>query len=503
MRASRQQLERATEAVIARSRATASVPRVLWAGIGEAPAAFMRRVKPEAARAGLLLCVVPHGLRCELPASVRRVELPPKHFRVLHPANKRRYRVLRGGRGAAKSWSIARVLILTTLVSPARWLCAREFQKSIAESAHRLLADQIQALGLSRWFDVKNSSITSHCGAEFIFEGLFANASKLKSLEGLDGTWVEEAAKVSAASWELLIPTIRKPGSEIIVNFNPEDENDPTYERFVTSPPPDAEVIHVSYRDNPWFPPELERERQYLLSVDADAHAHVWEGECRRQSDAQILKGKVRVEAFEPQPDWHGPYQGADWGFSQDPTTLVRCWVSADRRKLYIEHESYGIGVDIDATPAMFARDVPDAARYRTRADSARPETISYMQRHGFPEVVSVTKRPGSVEDGVAHLRQYEAIVIHPRCTHAQEEARLYAYKVDRLTGDVLPIILDKHNHIWDAVRYALEPVISQGASGLLAFMESEYAEQEQQKRDRQTDAGVKITSVTREGHTL
>lgn len=125
------------------------------------------------------------------------------------------------------------------------------------------------------------------------------------------------------------------------------------------------------------------------------------------------------------------------------------------------------------------------------------------MQRHGFPEVVSVTKRAGSVEDGVAFLRQFETIVIHPRCVHAQEEARLYSYKVDRLSGDVLPIILDKHNHIMDAVRYALEPLITHGSTGLLAFLQAEVAAEAQEKRDRQTDAGVRIVSITRTGHSI
>jgi phage terminase large subunit len=508
---SRTKVVGAATALVARVQAAkANTLRVLWAGIDESATAFAARVKRAAP--AQVICVAPHGYT--VPADSRAVYLPLKLFRLFHPTRPSRYRVAHGGRGSAKSWTIARVLLLLALERPLRVLCAREFQKSIAESAHRLLEDQINSLGLARFFTVQNQSITSITGSEFIFEGLHANVNKIKSLEGIDICWVEEAAKVSANSWAILTPTIRKPKSEIWVNFNPEDDDDPTYQRFVIKPSPDAAVLHVTYADNPWFPPELERERLYDLSVDAGAHAHVWLGQCRRQSDAQILKGKIVVEAFTPPalpPDatqeqrdsflpWNGPYQGADWGFSQDPTTLVRCWVTPDRRKLYIEYESYGVGVDIDKTPAMFARDVPNAAKYRTRADSARPETISYMQKHGFPEVVSVKKRPGSVEDGVSYLRHFEEIIIHPRCTHAIEEGRLYSFKVDRLSGDVLPDVADKHNHIWDAVRYALEPLISEPGIGLLTWLMTpdaiDMAAKQNEKRDRQSDAGVVLTQL-------
>jgi phage terminase large subunit len=513
---SRQQLVRLSEQYIQRGKQAAAAPRVLWANLNETPAEFAKVIKREqAARTGLLLAVVPHGFALNLPPApnLRRVELPPKLFRLFHPAYPSRYRAAYGGRGSAKSWTIARALILRTLVTPERWLCAREYQKSIAESAHRLLSDQVAALGLDRYFTITNQTIVSHTGAEFIFEGLFANVSKIKSLEGLDGCWVEEAAKVSKNSWEVLAPTVRKPGSEVWVNFNPEDEKDPTYERFVISPSPDASVLHVTYADNPWFPQELEKERAYLERVDPDAHAHIWMGCCRTHSDSQIFKGKISVQEFtpptlpeNPTPEqrvnyvpWHGPYQGADWGFAKDPSTLVRCWVSADKRTLYIEYESYGIGVDTDKLAAMFARDIPDAARHRTRGDNARPETISYLRQHGFPELEGVTKRPGSVEDGVAFIRQFEQIVIHPRCTHAIEEGRLYSYKIDRLTGLVKADIEDRHNHIWDAVRYALEPMISSAVHGMFAFMQEQIAKlsEPEQTRDKRDAPGVTVTPLT------
>jgi len=305
-------------------------------------------------------------------------------------------------------------------------------------------------------------------GTEFLFAGLHHNIASIKSTEGISKVWVEEAESVSELSWETLIPTIRKRGSEIWVSFNPREETDPTYKRFVTSPPPGAKVVEVGWQDNPWISPELLREKDYLYSVDPDAAAHVWGGETRHLSNAQVLHGKWVIEPFEPQDDWHGPYQGADWGFAVSATALVRCWIRGDldslERELYIEHEAYGVGVDINDTPELFDS-VPGARKYVTRADSARPETISHMQQHGYPRMEGVKKTPGSVEDGVAHLRGYTRIVIHPRCVHAAEEARLWSFKVDRLTGDVLPILVDKHNHVMDSLRYGLQPIIERAGS--------------------------------------
>ena len=382
-----------------------------------------------------------------------KVELPEAFQFLAQPA---RYKVAYGGRGSAKSWSVARVLCLLAASKPIRILCARELQSSIRDSVHRLLADQIEALNLSARLEIQNAEIRGVNGSLFIFEGLRHNTTKIKSMEGIDICWVEEAERVSEESWKILVPTIRKPGSEIWVTFNPEQETDPTYTRFVKNPPPDAIVRKVNHDQNPWFPIELRKEMEYDYRVDPDSAAHIWGGECKKIGDAQVLKGKWTIDDFTPEADWNGPYYGADWGFSQDPTTLVRMWIH--KRTLYIEYEAYGVGVEITETPALFDN-VPGSRKHTIRADSARPETISYMKRQGF-NIMAAKKGPGSVEDGIAHLRGYEKIIIHPRCKYAAQEARLYSYKVDKLTGDILPILLDANNHIIDAIRYGLEPVI-------------------------------------------
>lgn len=399
------------------------------------------------------------------------VSIPPAFAFLFQPA---RYKCALGGRGSGKSWAVARALIIRAFQQPTRILCGREIQASISESVHQLLRDQIDEMGLAPWFHVLDKKITGHLGSEFIFSGIRSNITKIKSTEGVDIFWGEEAEKFSQRSWEVVIPTIRKAGSEIWVTYNPDAETDPTHKRFAIDPPPDAIVRKVSWRDNPFFPAELERERVYLQRVDPDAYAHVWEGECRTISEAQVLRGKYEVHAFEPGgTGWDGPYFGADWGFAQDPTTLVKCWVRG--RMLHVEHETYGVGIDIDATPAMFDK-VPGARDHIIRADSARPETISYMQRHGYSRMTGVEKWAGSVEDGIAFLRQFEKIIIHPRCIHAIEEARLYSYKTDRLSGDVLPDVIDKHNHIMDALRYALAPLIRRVGMGFFDYMQQQQA---------------------------
>jgi phage terminase large subunit len=375
-----------------------------------------------------------------------------------------RYKVGYGGRGSAKSWSFARALILSSASRKERILCGREIQNSIKESVHKLLSDQIEAMGLGDRFSILESEIRGKNGSEFIFAGLRSNPHKIKSTEGVDKAWIEEAEKVSERSWELLIPTIRKPGSEIWVSFNPDEETDPAYQRFVLNPPPDAIVQKINWRDNPWFPEELRKEMEYLYRVDPESAAHVWGGECRKVSNAQIFKGKYVIEAFEPNPfdqTWSGPYLGSDWGFADDPTAAIKVWIR--NRKLYIEYESWELHLGNDEIANRWRKDIPGIDSYKIRADSSRPETIHHVSTKGGLKVVGAPKWPGSVEDGIQYLRSFEQIVIHPRCKRMEEEARLYRYKADPITGDILPSIVDKHNHLWDAVRYALQPAIRNG----------------------------------------
>jgi phage terminase large subunit len=196
---------------------------------------------------------------------------------------------------------------------------------------------------------------------------------------------------------------------------------------------------------------------------DPEKYAHVWLGEYERRSESRVFKN-WKVQEFETPSDASFLY-GGDWGFSVDPSVLVRCYVpytvdpltgrSTPTRQLYIDHEAYRIGVEIDHLPQLFDQ-VPGSREWVITADSARPETISYLQRHGFPRLQAAIKGKDSVKEGVIFLQNFD-IIIHPRCIHTIDEFTMYSFKVDRLTNMVTPVLEDKKNHVIDSVRYAVE----------------------------------------------
>ncbi len=231
-------------------------------------------------------------------------EFPEKLQFLFEP---HRYKVAYGGRGSGKSWSMARALLIKAANEPTRVLCAREIQKSIKQSVHTLLNDQIQALGLGAFYEVLEAEIRGINGSTFSFTGLATNTvESIKSFEGCDIVWVEEAQTVSKKSWDILIPTIRKPNSEIWVSFNPNIDTDDTYQRFVVEPPENAKVVKVNYTDNPWFPEVLEIERQHSLKTNPD-YANIWEGDCKAAVDGAIYANEIR-EAQEDNRITNVPY---------------------------------------------------------------------------------------------------------------------------------------------------------------------------------------------------
>lgn len=374
----------------------------------------------------------------------------PRAFRELFDPH--RYKAFHGGRGSAKSHSFAQALVLQAAQRPLRIGCYREIQKSIRDSVKRLLDDKIEGSGLKAFYDSTDTEIRGKNGSLFVFGGLRTNPDSIKSTEGLDIAAVFEASRVSQRSLDLLIPTVRKPGSELWFEWNPDEPTDPVNEMFrgEAGPPPDSIVREVNYTDNPFFPQVLRTELEWDQKRDKDKYAHIWLGAYRRNSETRVFRN-WRIEPFEA-PSTAVYRFGADWGFSVDPTVLVRGYV--DGRTLYIDHEAYMVGCEIDQTPLLFDS-VPESRRSIITADSARPETVSYMQRQGF-KIVSAIKGPGSVEDGIEFLKSYD-IVVHPRCIHAIDELSLYSYKTDPLTDKVLSDLADKNNHVIDALRYALE----------------------------------------------
>ncbi len=395
-----------------------------------------------------------------------KIEIPAVFHPLFSPA---RYKAFYGGRSSAKSHSFAGALILRGYENPIRWLCAREIQKSLPASVKQLLEDKIQAFGLTKYYTSTRDTIQGVNGTMFLFAGLRTNPESIKSMEGLDGAWVEEAHMVSQQSLTLLIPTVRKPGSEIWFSWNRSRPNDPVDKLFLGgNPPPDSVIRQVSWRDNPFFPDVLKKEMEWVKRRDRVKWLHVWEGELLQRSQARVFSNWRVDDLDDTISETSVPRLGVDWGFSVDPTVLVECHVIG--RTLYFKHEIHQSNCEIDDLPALFAgsgerwsnrfnkpglQSVRDG--YRIVADSARPETISYMRKRGF-NIIGARKGSRSVNEGVEFLKSYD-IVVHPRCPNVINELTEYSYKTDPLTEEILPVLEDSSNHTIDSARYALEGV--------------------------------------------
>ena len=386
--------------------------------------------------------------------TVLQIPTPEWAVPLLQPS---RYKGAHGGRGSGKSHEFAQMVIEAHIMDAnTSTVCVREFQKSLKQSVKRLLELKIQELDVGDYFEVQDKLIKNRRGnGLIIFEGLQNHtADSIKSLEGFDRAWVEEAQSLSQRSLDMLRPTIRKPGSELWFTWNPREASDPIDALLRgDKPPPDAIVVEVNWQQNPWFPDVLREEMEYDKRRDPDKYQHVWQGQYLQNSDARVFRN-WRVEEFDAPPDAVHRL-GADWGFAVDPTVLVRCHIVG--RTLYIDHEAYMVGCEIVNTPDLFMT-VPESERWPIVADSARPETIAHMRKHGFPKIMAAVKGPRSLEEGIEWLKSFD-IVVHPRCTHTIDELTLYSYKTDPLTGKVLPVLEDKKNHIIDALRYACEGV--------------------------------------------
>lgn len=371
-----------------------------------------------------------------------------------------RYKAAKGGRGGGKSHFFAELLVEEHVCNPEQQtVCIREVQSTLDTSVKKLIEEKIESLGVGDLFEPQVNRILDRRGKGLIiFKGMQDyNASNIKSLEGFDRAWVEESQNLSLRSLQLLRPTIRKDGSQIWFSWNPENETDPV-DRFFADPRPDAILVECNIQDNPfrsdllWS--EMESDR---VNLDPGEFHHIWEGGYRVISREQIFADKVKVQEFTPQKHWDGPYYGGDWGFGVDPTAAAEMWLH--ERCLYVFRESYRYELELDAIPMTWMADLPGIDRHVCRADSSRPDTISFVKRHGLPMVTAAEKGPGSVEDGIQWLRSFEAIVMHPRCEGAIAEARNYKWKTNR-AGDILPVPVDAHNHFWDQCRYAFEPLI-------------------------------------------
>ena len=435
-----------------------------------------------------------------------QIETPRVFLPLLVPA---RYKVLHGGRGGAKSHFFAEALVEQGVLNPSlRAVCLREVQKSLSQSVRQLILDKIEKFQVKHLFEVPRDNesaihILDSRGARtgrIDFQGLQTHTKdSIKSLEGYDIAWVEEAQSVSQRSLDMLRPTIRKPGSEIWFSYNPLHSTDPVDTLFRgESPPRNSVVIEVNYTSNPWLPQELIDEMEGDRERDPEKYNHVWLGGYQGRSEAKVFTN-YRVQDFTSPPDAVFRF-GADWGFAIDPTVLVRGFIGrmvdgkaiADQtgNTLFIDYEAYQVGCEVDQTPGFFDT-VPRSRDFRITADSARPEVVSYMRRNGFPKIVPAVKGPGSIEDGITFLQTFE-IVINPRCVNAAKEIAEFSYKIDKQTDEILPMLDDKDNHVIDAMRYALEGLRRAGAPNapeVASRPVDRYARLHEQRSDE--DAGL------------
>lgn len=393
----------------------------------------------------------------------------PVYLPLLRPA---RYKGAHGGRGSGKSHNFAEMLIERCLMYPTRAVCLREIQLSLKRSSKLLIEDKIKQLGVSNEFKVLSDSILCPDDGFISFHGMQNHTSdSIKSFEGFDIAWFEEAHMMSEYSFGLLRPTLRKDDSEYWFSWNPNFAKDPI-DKFLrsTKRPENSIVVEANFRDNKLFPKVLKDEMEYDKRRDPDRYAHVWLGGYRRSSLARVFNN-WRIEEFETPADARF-YFGADWGFASDPTVLVRCWIKD--RTLFIDYEAWKIGCEIDYTPALFAGSdtrsparwenpqgyvgIPGALKWPLIADSANPQTISYMRRKGFDNIRPSIKGIGSIEEGIEFLKSFD-IVVHPRCEHVIDELTNFEWKIDKKTEEVLPILGDKKNHVIDSLRYGVEPL--------------------------------------------
>ncbi|MDO9755023.1 phage terminase large subunit, partial [Glaesserella parasuis] len=342
-----------------------------------------------------------------------QLNLPPKLIPVFILQDVR-YRGAYGGRGSAKTRTFARMTAIVAYQLAMQGesgviLCGREFMNSLEGSSLEEIKQAIRSEPwLADFFEVGEKYVRTKCGRiSYIFTGLRHNLDSIKSKARILLAWIDEAESVSEMAWRKLLPTVRESGSEIWLTWNPEKKGSATDLRFRQHQDESMAIVEMNYSDNPWFPDVLEQERLRDKSrLDDPTYRWIWEGAYLEQSEAQIFRDKFQELEFKPNGDFSGPYFGLDFGFAQEPTAGVKCWIF--NGDLYIEYEAGKVGLELDDTAQYLVDRLPDVQTHTIRADSARPESISYLKRNGLPRIDGVPKWKGSVEDGIAHIKSYK-----------------------------------------------------------------------------------------------
>ena len=412
--------------------------------------------------------------------SEQEIEFPAKLRPLFEP---RRYKVMYGGRGGAKSWGVARALIIQAAEKPLRILCAREVQKSMRDSVHRLLKDQIEAMGYSRFFEVLDSEIRGKNGSLFLFAGLQSHTvDSIKSFEGVDKVWAEEAHSISTKSWSTLIPTIRKDDSEIWVTLNPDMDTDDTYIRFIAAPSDDTWLCEVNWRDNPWFPAVLEQERIKAQRTDPDGYQHIWEGKPRRvaegaiyrhEIDALFTDGRICNVPYDPLLPVHTVW---DLGWNDAMVILMVQRGPMDVRILdYIEESNRTLDwyvAELDKRKYRWGTDyLPHDGRTRNFQTGKSTEEVLRSMGRASVSVLAQT----SIEEGIKAAR-----LTFPRCYFDKiKTARLveclkrYRRDINGKTGEPGAPLHDAYSHGADGFRYLGQAVDSMASNFAARYEES------------------------------
>lgn len=369
-----------------------------------------------------------------------------------------RYYILKGGRAGGKSVGIADYCIGNTVSDEKRVMCARETQNSMTESVHYLLCERIEHHNIEKHYKITRDKIYSHAGSEFFFKGLARDPSAIKSAQDVDICWIEEAHNVSYNSWSKLIPTIRNKGSKIIISFNPENETDETYQRFIMRElDAEAVIVSVNYLDNAMCPQEMITLAEHSKKHNPDEYNHIWLGYPKKISDAVVFKKCYRVEEFEANPKAMMRY-GLDFGFNA-PCAIINNYL--ENNKLYIVNEIYESGMTNRMIRRRCKEQMPGIFKATAYGDCSRPETIAELKNPEdkvlpFKGIMPCDKWKGCIEDGVAYLKNLDDIIIHPRCTNTIREFGSWSYKKNKNTDEILDEFEDDNNHAIDAVRYSL-----------------------------------------------
>jgi phage terminase large subunit len=375
----------------------------------------------------------------------------------------KRYKVIYGGRGGGRSWGVGRYCLIVGAKERRRFLCTREVQKSIKDSVHRLLSDQISGLGLDKFYEVLDTEIRGLNGSLFLFAGLSnQTADSIKSFEGIDTVWCEEAQSISKKSWDILIPTIRKERSEIIVTFNPELDTDETYNRFVVNTPPDTWLCELSYKDNPWFPEVLEQERLHCQLTDPESYPTIWEGKCRsavigaiyaRELESAMRDNRVGLVPYDPRLKVHTVW---DLGWNDSMTIGMVQKVRSEIRIIdYIE--------DSHKTLDWYTAEL-NSRRYNWGYDYLPHDGFSKEYRTGksaeeilksFGRKVKETPNIG-VENGIkaAKMMFGQAVFDKAKCERLIECLKRYRRNENKRTEEFGSPLHDQYSHGADMFRY-------------------------------------------------